>query len=68
MVLLAEQTPPVGSSVEGVGQGQGRHQRVLAESIKYRGKPALSFNVNNRSPAVSNDSQNGIHCTVGGPP
>ena len=56
MVLLAEHTPPPGASAEGVGQG--RHQRVLAESIKSG--EIIYFYC--RSPAVGDDSQNGTHC------
>jgi hypothetical protein len=42
MVLLAEHTPtpPPGASSQGVGQG--RRQRVLAESIKQRRKLFIS--------------------------
>jgi hypothetical protein len=56
MVLLAEHTPPPGAPAEGVGQG--RRRRVLAESIKS-GEIIYFYY---RSPAVGNDSQNGIHC------
>ena len=56
MVLLAEHTPPPGAPAEGVDQG--RRRRVLAESIKS-GEIIYFYY---RSPAVGNDSQNGIHC------
>jgi hypothetical protein len=63
MVLFAKHTPPQGAFAEGVGQG--RRQRVLAESINYRRKlfiSTASVDYNNPSPAIANDSQNSIHC------
>ena len=51
------------SSLQGVGRG--RRQRILAESIKKENIIyfySLSVNYNNRSPALSNECQNGINC------
>jgi hypothetical protein len=60
MVLMDERTPPLGAYVEVVGRG--RRRRVLVESEKIIYFYCLSVNNNNRSPAVGNDSQNGINC------
>jgi hypothetical protein len=64
MVLMDERTPPPGAHAEGVGRGH--RQRVLIKKYKVNEKSiyfySLSENYNNRSPAVGNDSQNGIHC------
>jgi len=61
---MEEHTPPMGASSQGVGRG--RRQRVFIRINKIKEKIiyfySLSVNYNNRSPAVGNDSQNGIHC------
>jgi len=62
MVLMDEHTPPLGASSHGVGHG--RRRRVLSESKKGEKNLFLPplCKLNNRSSAVGNDSQNGIHC------
>jgi hypothetical protein len=60
--VMEEHTPPLGASSQGVGRG--RRQRVFIRINKIKEKIiyfySLSVNYNNRSPAVGNDSQNGI--------
>jgi hypothetical protein len=51
MVSMDEHTPPPGTSSE---------EFKVNENLIYLYR--LSVNYNNRSPAVGNDSQNGIHC------
>jgi hypothetical protein len=75
MVLMQEHTPPPGASLQRVGRGLRQRGNIIINKILSKGCSrintlkekiiyfySLSVNYNNRSPAVGNDSQNGINC------